>query len=336
MAFWSSSATLANADDSPQAGGDSHCKSIAAFAALFVAIWLLLYATYEGLPFVRPGSEVVLNAKFEELATGRMFQPEHRQRLMFFGNSRLLSGFRPLEFDTTLGSATRSYNLGLPGELQFLPILETALNAGNVPTHVFLTIPWNDKTHSPGWGDLLRDDAAVSKALFPFKTLPRDAALFMYQSKFRFAEAARAIAAQRDAMLAQRGWYFIAAQSHYPGDRLPENYRLPTDRPALVERRNVPRLSLSREHLEGLAVRHGFQIIFIPGYYRTEEFAPSPTGDGTSPLVLSDAPLIRVTGPDYWLYPPTSFADPVHLNPTGASTYTAALAELLKARGILR
>jgi hypothetical protein len=43
-----------------------------------------------------------------------------------------------------------------------------------------------------------------------------------------------------------------------------------------------------------------------------------------------DAPQIRVVGPDYWVYPPSHFSDPVHLNPHGALAYTADLAELFK------
>ena len=335
MAFWSSSASLVDADVSPRVVGKTPSKSIAAFAALFTAVWLLLYAAHMALPFLRPGAVVVVEAKFERLATGNMFLPQHRQRLMFFGNSKVLSGFRPLEFDAALGPATRSYNLGLPGESQFLPILETALNAGNVPTHVFLTIPWDDKTRSPDWWDALRDDAAISKALVPFKALPRDVTLFVYFSKFRFAEAMRAVAAQRDLMLTQRGWYFIDSQSHHPGDRLPDDYRLPTDRPDRFESRGVPPRSLARERLERLARRHGFQIVFIPTYYRDGEFAPARAADHTRALVVAGAPPMRMAGPDYWLYAPMRFSDPVHLNQSGASTYTADLAELLKARGIL-
>lgn len=300
---------------------------------LFAAVWLALYAAYVLLPFLRPGSVVIADAKFDTLVRNPMFGPQDRYRVMMFGYSKVLSALRPRQLDAALGPGFHSYNLGLPGDVRFLPILEAALAAGNIPTHVLLTIPWDGKREADGLMAILHDDNTLAGRLFPFRTLPRDAALFIVQNRNRLREAVRDVDTQRSAMLDDRGWYFIKSQSHYPGDRLPDDYALPTDHPTRPEPRTIPEKSLVRDRLEQLARQHGFQVIFVPAFYRAGEAAPAPVPDRTRFSVVSEQPLIRVLGPDYFTYPPTSFADPQHMNPTGAEVYTADLARLLKASG---
>ena len=86
------------------------------FVLLFAAVWLLLYAAYTMLPFTRPGSVVIADAKFDTLVKGRMFGPHDRYRVMVFGHSKALTSVRPRELDRRWGREFRSYNLGLPGE----------------------------------------------------------------------------------------------------------------------------------------------------------------------------------------------------------------------------
>ncbi len=312
---------------------NSAAAAVAGFILLFAAVWLSLYAAYVLLPFLRPGSVVIADAKFDSLVTRAMFGPQDRNRVMMFGYSKILSALRPGDLDSALGPGFRSYNLGLPGEVRFLPILEAALVAGNIPTHVLLTIPWDGKREADGFAAMLRDDNALASTLFPFRTLPRDAALFLFQNRSRLSEAVRDVETQRSTMLEDRGWYFIKSQSHYPGDRLPDDYALPGDRPSRLEPRVIPEKSLVRERLEQLARQHGFQVIFVPAFFRAGEVAAWPAADSGRLTVISEHPLIRVLGPDYFTYPPALFADPQHVNPTGARVYTADLARLLKASG---
>lgn len=317
----------------PAAATTRWVRPVAVFVLLFGAVWLSLYTAYVLLPFLRPGSVVIADAKFETLVKGTMFGPQDRNRVMVFGHSKLLSGLRPRDLDAAVGPGFRSYNLGLPGEVRFLPILEAALKAGNIPTHVVLTLLWDGRREADGFADLVRDDNTIANTLFPFRSLPRDAALFVFQNRNRLADAVRDVATQRAAMLGDRGWYFIKSQSHYDGDRLPDDYALPTDHAARIEVRKVPEKSWSRERLEQLARQHGFQILVVPLFFRAGEFAPPPAADRTRSTTISDHPLIRVLGPDYWTYPPALFADPQHMNPRGAQAYTADLAKLLKASG---
>lgn len=307
---------------------------MANFVLLFGAVWLALYTAYVTMPFLRPGSVVIADAKFNTLVKSRMFGLQDRYRVMAFGHSKVLTSLRPLELDAAVGRGFRSYNLGLPGDVRILPILQTALQAGNVPTHLLLTMPWDAKRDADGFVDALRNDTGIVSTLFPFRTLPRDATLFAFENRNRLSEAVHEVAAQRNAMLKQRGWYFIKSQSHYQGDRLPDDYALPTDHPEQIDVRQIPEESFTRERLEQLAGQYGFQIIFIPVPYRNGEFAPAPAADQARLATLSDHPLIRVLGPDYFNYPPALFSDPNHMNLPGALAYTADLAKLLKASGI--
>jgi hypothetical protein len=310
-------------------------RPVATFALLFGAVWLLLYTIYVTLPFLRPGSVVIADAKFETLVKGNMFGPQDRYRVMMFGHSKVLTSVRPRELDAAVGPGFRSYNLGLPGEARFLPILEAALQADNVPTHVLLTLAWDAKRDKDGLIDALRNDAAIANTLLPFRSLPRDATLFLFQNRNRLSAAVHDVAAQRNAMLEERGWYFIKSQSDFEDDRLPNDYALPTDHPTRIDKRTIPEKSFTRERLEQLARQYGFQILMIPVPFRTGEFAPAPAADNARLATISDDPRIRVLGPDYLNYPPALFADPQHMNPLGALAYTADLARLLKTSGAL-
>lgn len=311
-------------------------RSVGRFVLIFAAVWLTLDSLYDGLPLVRPGSDIVYEAKFERLARARLFAAGDRNRIMIFGNSRTMAGFRPDVFDAAIGPGTRSVNMGLPGEGRFLPLLEAALASGNVPTQVLLTVPWDGATAPPGLYDRLLDDAAIADRLVPFRHFVRDVAVFLFQNRTQLVAGYRAAAGERERMLAQRGWYFIRSQSHYAGDRLPDDYRLPTDRPDLPDIRALPRRSLVRARLEELARQYGFKVVFVPSYARQGEVAPPPAAESRRVEIVSEAPLIEVVGPDDWLYPAGRFADPVHLNPDGARLYTQELAGLLKDLDIVR
>jgi hypothetical protein len=332
--FQSSSATLpADERERPAAAGGNWSRPVATFVLAFAVVWLALDTAYIALSFTRPGSVVIADAKFETLVKGNLFGPQDRYRVMILGHSKALTSVRPRELDAAMGAGFRSYNLGLPGEVHFLPILEAALQAGNVPTHVLLTLPWDAKRDQDGLIDALRNDAAIANTLLPFRTLPRDATLFVFENRRRLAEAVHDVAIQRSAMLDERGWYFIKSQSHYEGDRLPDDYALPTDQPTRAGSRQIPEQSFTRSRLEQLARRYGFQVVMIPVPYRIGEFAPAPAADAGRLATIADQPLIRVLGPDYFSYPPALFADPHHMSPRGASVFTADLARLLKGSG---
>jgi hypothetical protein len=309
-------------------------RPAAEFILLFAAVWLLFYTAYVMLPFTRQGAVVIADAKFETLVKGPMFGPQDHTRVMAFGHSKMLTSLRPAELDAAMGNGFRSYNLGLPGDERFLPMLEAALEAGNVPTHVLLMLSWDDKLAPPSFRDVLYDDMAIVKIVVPFHYFPRDVVIFAFENRHRLAEAIRDVAVQRDGMLDERGYYFIRSQSLYKNDRLPDNYALPSDHPTQTDRRKIPERSFVRRRLEQLARQYGFQVLMVPMPFRVGQFAPAPAVDKDRLAVISDDPLIRVLGPDYFSYPPALFSDPQHMNPDGAQAYTADLARLLKNSGV--
>lgn len=319
----------------PAVAASPWLKPVAGFLLLFGAVWLSLYAAYTKLPFTRPGSVVIADAKFDTMVRGPMFSPQDRYRVMVFGHSKALTCVRPRELDAAIGPGFRSFNLGLPGEERFLPMLEAALGAGNIPTHVFLTLPWDKKAEKPGLMDFLRNDPEIAKTLMPFRSFPRDATLFLFENRGRLAAAVHDVDAQRNSMLEERGYYFIKSQSHYKNDRLPDDYALPTDRPNRIDERKMPEKSFARTRLEQLAAKYGFEVVFIPVPHRIGQFASAPAADNARLATISDHPRIRVMGPDYFSYPPAYFADPVHMNLQGALAYTADLARLLKSSGVV-
>jgi hypothetical protein len=312
---------------------DSRPRAIMRFAVLAALAWAVMDACYTKLPLIRPGADIVMAAKFDAMVKRRMFAPTDHYRVFVFGNSKTMAGFRPDEFDAAFPPGVRSYNLGLPGEARFLPILKAALAAGNVPTHVLLTIPWDGKP-APTWLDRLRDDEAILYTLVPFRDLPRDAVTFLAASRLHMRERYEDAAHERARMLEQRGWYFIKSQSLFEGDALPDDYSLPTDHPAEFLPREIPPASFARDELEALARKYGFRIVMVPGNMRGHAEAAAPAADDNRLRAIAGNAAIRIAGPDYWVYPAADFADPVHLNPRGATAYTHDLARLAAALGI--
>jgi hypothetical protein len=317
------------------AQADTPARKAVRFTFWLAVVWMVLQTCYTNLPLIRPGADIVLDAKFDSLVQGALFSPADRFRILVFGNSKTMAGFRPEVFDSTFKTGVRSYNLGLPGEAHFLPILKAALKAGNVPTHVFLTMPWDSAPNKPTPLDWLRDEEFMLYTLIPFRDLPRDAITFIATSHFQFRQKYQEAAVERSRMLEQRGWYFIKSQSYFPNDELPDGYAIPTDRPSELAPRVVPQQSYVRSELMALAEHYNFEVVFVPGNMRTGAQAKAPAADMRRDADLSDHSSIRIIGPDYWVYPTADFSDPVHLNPRGAERYTRDMAQLILKSGAL-
>lgn len=305
---------------------------MARFIGITTALWILFFVADSALPYIRPGAEVVYTAKSKVVQTGSLFRPDAPVKLVMVGNSQVLTGFQPELFDSLSGATVSSYNIGLPDFLMFADNLEKLCRRGETPTHVLLIFPWSDGEESssslfnPGI-----DDNRVISQLFPFRKLPRNLLLFAARSHSRgglrvyYADCRR----QSEAMLAQKGYYFIEGQSHYPGHRLPEDFRLQKDDPKKPFTRSVSTNSSEFLRLSAIVEQHGVKLIFVPRYFREGEVGPSaPTSTITANL--SAHPKISVQGPDCWLLPNRFFSDPTHLNPEGAAHYTRHLWELLE------
>lgn len=306
---------------------------LALFVALSAMIWLGLWAAWRALPYTRPGSDLISEAKFDNLSRRPLFGPNDKVRVLVFGNSKTMAGFRPALFDSLMGPQVHSVNLAIPGDNRFLPVLKLALAAGNRPTQVVLTEPWDAARQPPSVFARLTDDAGLVEDVAPFRQLPRNVVLFLFESRLHVVAEYRHARAEVDKMLRDRGWYFIKSQSHYPNDQLPADYRLPTDLPTVIARRPLVDRSLVHDELFALARQYGFEIVFVPLNKRVGEAAAAPAADALRVRVISRDPRVVVIGPDYYVYPAPSFADPVHLNPAGSVRYTQDLAQLVRRTG---
>ncbi len=162
--------------------------------------------------------------------------------------------------------------------------------------------------------------------MFPFRLLPRNLVQFATRSWSRggllayYEECRR----QTQAMLAQKGYYFIEGQSHYPGHRLPDNFRLQTDDPSQPFLRSAATYVPTFQRLTALMERYDIRGIFVPCYFREGQVAP-PEPQSALAASLAQYPRFSVKGPDCWLLPNRYFSDITHLNEDGAAYYTRRL-----------
>jgi len=294
-----------------------------AFAA---GAWLVFYGLWAAFPLVRPGHVQIYDEKIAMVGHDRIFDPEAPVKLVISGNSRILSGFKPEVFRARSGDAVSAFNLGLPNAAHFIDELETLVARGEVPTHVFLTVPWATESKLSGYARFLDDDSLM-EALFPFRRLVRNVTLFGIRSISRGGPVAFYRKGQEytDEMREAGGYFFIEGQSHFPGDRLPDDFRLDSDDPNQPEVREIRLEGPVFERLLELREQAGFRISFVPYYIRDSAAAPAPSERGTRDSLASVG--IDLVEPTYWLYPNRLFSDPMHLNPSGADCYTHRLWE---------
>ena len=58
-----------------------------AFALPFAALWLAFYAVWKAFPYLKPGSEVIYEAKVKALAREDVFRADTKLRVVMVGNS---------------------------------------------------------------------------------------------------------------------------------------------------------------------------------------------------------------------------------------------------------
>jgi hypothetical protein len=327
------------ADQSAQAVETSDWRKFRRGCLYFLGVtslaWMGLEAIHVSFPYFQPGSNIVTDAKRSWSLTHPLFDDDAQIRALVFGNSKTLASFNPALFDTRVAEAgvsgkVQSINEALPGERRFVVYLNQLLSAGARPTHVLIQFPPIPEDHELNWGDWLRHDKMIVDTLFPFRTMPRDFTLFVFAAIGHggiagFYRESEQVAQQ---VVHDRGYYFLKGQSHFAGDRLPDDFRLPTDTPAKAGTRPIDTALPPFMRLSDLAKRYGFKVILFPPTYRTGELAPAPARDPVEQIVPGHPELV-VLGDDYWLMPPRYFSDPVHPNVEGADIYTARLAALV-------
>ncbi|HZZ43663.1 MAG TPA: hypothetical protein VFE58_12055 [Tepidisphaeraceae bacterium] len=301
------------------------------FGAVLAALWILLDVVYESFPYTRSGVDIVIAAKAEQARTAPIFAPNAKIRLVVFGVSTAMTGFRPALFDSLFEGQVSSYNMAIPESKNVVAALQAMIARGEIPTHIFLTSPWLEVA-PPSFFQPIPSDQQAAKLLFPFHWMPRDLAIFAIRSRSaggirKFYEHNRNITQQ---MIADRGWYFIEASSLFPDHRLPPDFHTSNDHPNLPDYRPPQNLGVEFNAMYKILEQHHIRAYVVPIYSRASGSCP-PAPD-KHPYLPDDSkfPLIKTIGPDYFLYPNELFSDPVHVNPDGATRYTRDLFTLVK------
>lgn len=301
-------------------------RSVARHVGVGLILWALFQFLWVSFPYVRNGTRVILDAKKQVIAGGEVFPKEAdaKYRIAVFGESRILCGFIPEQFDEANGGRTVSYNLGMPGDPKFVHNLELMIERGSIPTHVFLLVPWPEKEFEPTVWKWFQSDDLIMDRLFPFRTMPRDLSVFLALARTRGGVEAFYAQSRQYAvtMLADRGYYFIEGQSLFPDHRLPDDYSLPDDSDS-PQIRTVLAEGPYFARLEQLVQDYSLKIYLIPGYVRARAYGPpSAANEEATRKQLESHPGFGVLGPNYYRYPNSLFSDNVHVNPDGARRYT--------------
>lgn len=306
--------------------------------AIFFALWVTFFAINRGLPYLRNGSDVIANAKERMEEQERVFPANSQaQRVLIFGDSKILAGFLPSLFDQLAAARhleVTSYNSGFPGSDVFLPQLKAMCERGQAPNILFLTLPWRADPPKRSVFHLVQDDHAVIQEFFPFRNWVRDATDFLLAARGHGGVLVHYREAQEDEkrVVADRGYYLITEQSRFPGGRIPDDFHLATDRPDQREMRTAPSHSSQIGELNTLIRQYHLQCYYVPSYYRIGEYAPSPARNDAFAATVEGLTPCKVLGSEYFLYPNRLFSDQTHLNTAGARAYTEELFRLVQER----
>ncbi len=303
----------------------------------FAMLWIVFYAIFRAFPYLSSGAEVIYRSKLDQETNGSVFPADiDARRVLIFGDSTILAGFVPAYFDSLAaadGHKCYSYNSGYPARGSFVPQLQKmAGKRSSVPDILLLTLPWGSAHEGFSVFRLFPDDRDIANRLFPFRYLVRDTFSFLITSRDRGGPRSYYSESRRNnaRMLQDRGYYFISEQSHYPDDRLPDDFHLGSDRPDSVELRSADGESGELKELNRIVEEHGIQCYYVPIYARLGRFAPAPEIDRPFAEVLRRNSPCKLLGPDYYLYPSRMFSDSVHLNREGAKAYTGDIYRLLE------
>ncbi len=316
-------------------------RSLGGLLAVFAVLYAFFYAIHTRFPYVETGAVLVKRAKREMARSGAPFAeaPAGALKVMTFGNSKTLSGFMPALFDRVVAeggvSNVFSVNYGLPGDERFVGDLETMAQRGVAPDVALLIIPWTAADEpGPTFFQFVRHEREIMDQLFPFRHLPRDSAIMFIEahgSPGRFSGVYHESKRIVEQVQTDRGYYFIARQSHYANDELPPDFRSPGDTPNVPFERTIPAGPV-RDRLLATLSAHHVRTVFIPTYYRENEFAAPAPMNAKAAAGLSDHPNVEIVGPDCLRFPNNLFSDATHLNPRGAEVYTRAIAGLVVPR----
>lgn len=321
---------------SPAREGRQIAWSVVKALFAFGLLWFFFYGIFRAFPYLSQGAAVIYRSKLKQEMHGTIYPANFTgRRVLIFGDSKVLAGFVPDLFDSLAasgGANVRSYNSGYPAHPGFVPEFRRMIqNKSSIPNVLLLTNPWAPADQGFDVFHPLPNDHDIAERLFPFRYLIRDSLSFLFTSRahggvLNFYRDARLNDANS---IRDRGYYFIAEQSHFPHDSLPDDFHLSSDQPHQVSLRDADATSPELAQLNQIVREHHIQCYFVPYYMRTGQAAPAPAIDRPFGQLLSRSTSCTMLGPDYFLYPPRMFSDMTHLNREGAKVYTADIYRLV-------
>jgi len=309
-------------------------RALAKFAIFFILLWVGFYETQLTFPCLLTGADMVFQTKLSEERTPHLFKQPGKIPLLFFGNSKALSGFVPEKFDSAMDAAGRpveSYNLGLPGNAYFVVRLAAIFAAGNVPKYILITIPWTPDEHYGNIFHFVRHDSELMNDLFPFHFFARDilmasSSAILAHGHLDYCETNRKIIAQ---LIAARGYFFVYDANKFPNGQLPTDYKEASDDPTRVSERVATTHEREFRKLNNLLDTYHVTCLMVPTYRRVGQFAQPPPINQRLEAELTPYPQVKLLGPDYILLDNRYFSDRTHVNRVGAQLYTKYLADLV-------
>jgi hypothetical protein len=302
----------------------------------FALIWVLFYAVWANFPYLSSGSEVAFRAKIQAERSGEIFRnPQPGQKkLLIFGSSKILAGFVSQQFDDAAaqnGFSIRCFNSGYPARDSFVPQLKMMTDSGTIPDVLLLTEAWS-KAPGPSLFQPIEDEHVVAETIFPFRYLIRDSLSFLSNARQHGGIANYYPLAQRNVeqMMKDGGYYFIAEQSHYEHDRLPDNFSEPTDNASHVASRVANAQWAQGVELRRMIAHYRMVCFYVPAYARQGAVAAAPRNNAAF-QAAAEAVGCQVMGADYFSYPNALFSDEIHLNKEGARVFTADLFTTMQA-----
>ena len=283
---------------------------------------------------------------------GQPFKASGSLRVAAFGDSRIMGGFVPRQFDMEAvlpdGRPVESFNFGVAGDTRFLDELEALIAHGMTPDIILVgDASW--PAEKPAWTFLEpSDDQHLVNVLFPFRNLPRDVILAIAKAgasptrmRAMYEERAmhlREVAADagvfrvpcpRCTRRAIHGARRDAAGTDAVPHALPPDFQAPGDSPRSDYVRPAPR-GPTFVRLDSILIANDIILLFIPSFFRVGEFAPPPPGPDSAFTALLNVHEVAIGSP-YVLLDPTLFFDEHHLNAKGGAVYTTIVAQLFSA-----
>lgn len=267
--------------------------------------------------------------------------------VLFLGHSRVLAGLVPATFDTVVGQRIRSWNLSLPalsiGPAFFL--LRDYLQRNPAPAFIVMQLGV-DYGESPGLFDKYACQGAGAREMVSYATHRKDKTVvlnyffpfLLYREETHryilkwLSDRQEIIALQQrntklvQGMVQDRGYYRIVEQAR-PSGRLPDDFRSEAD--GGEEGAQYPDRDSYVSSFFRLAQKRGIRVLLIETPLRAGQLRERTALPLWYRKLLADYPNVRMArgGWRHRFYENCLFADPTHLNRTGAERFTREIAD---------